>query len=238
MNYPRLALQQHDAESGHLPERFVHVAEIWRYPVKSMAGEMLERAYVDHTGIDGDRLAHVENSRGLLMTARTYPRLLAHHATLDPDGEPLVDGALWSEAGVQKKVAEIIGAGARLVRDEEVRCFDILPLLIATDGAISAFGHDRRRLRPNIIVGGVQGLAERDWPGQVLRIGDVLIGVRDLRRRCVMTTYDPDTLEQDRSVLTGILREFDGTLALNCFVLWPGEIRVGDAVQLQDSPGS
>ena len=42
----------------------MQVAEIWRYPVKSMAGEMLERAYVDYTGIDGDRVAHVENSRG------------------------------------------------------------------------------------------------------------------------------------------------------------------------------
>ena len=54
----------------------LHVAEIWRYPVKSMAGEMLERAYVDFTGIDGDRVAHVENSRKLLITARTHPRLL------------------------------------------------------------------------------------------------------------------------------------------------------------------
>jgi uncharacterized protein YcbX len=81
----------------------------------------------------------------------------------------------------------------------------------------------------------VDGLAERDWPGQVLRIGEVLIGVRDLRGRCVMTTYDPDTLEQDRSVLQTIRREFDGKLALNCFVVWPGEIRVGDTAEMQDS---
>jgi MOSC domain-containing protein len=212
----------------------VYVAEIWRYPVKSMAGERIERAYIDYTGIDGDRIAHIENSRGLLITARTHPRLLGYHAALDADGEPLVDGALWSEASAQNKVVEIVGTGARLVRDEEIRCFDILPLLVATDGAISAFGYDRRRLRPNIIVAGVEGVAERDWPGHVLRIGDVLIGVRDLRGRCVMTTYDPDTLEQDRAVLQTIRREFDGKLALNCFVLWPGEIRVGDAVEMQD----
>jgi uncharacterized protein YcbX len=212
----------------------LQVAEIWRYPVKSMAGERLERAYVDYGGIDGDRLAHVENSRRLLITARTHPRLLRHHGTLDAEGEPLVDGQLWSEPQVQEKVVGIVGAGARLVRDEDVRCFDILPLLVATDGAISAFGHDRRRLRPNIIVGGVEGLAERDWPGQTLRIGEVLIGVRDLRGRCVMTTYDPDTLEQDRGVLRGIVQRFEGKLALNCFVLWPGEIREGDAVELQN----
>ena len=213
----------------------MHVAEIWRYPVKSMAGERLERAYVDYAGIDGDRLAHAENSRGLLITARTHPRLLGHHGTLDPEGEPLVDGIRWSEPESQNKVIAIVGTGARLVRDEDVRCFDILPLLVATDGAISAFAHDGRRLRPNIVIGGVEGLAERDWPGQVLRIGDVQIGVRDLRGRCVMTTYDPDTLVQDRAVLQQIVREFGGKLALNCFVIWPGEIRVGDAAEIHNS---
>jgi len=69
----------------------------------------------------------------------------------------------------------------------------------------------------------------------VLRVGNVLIGVRDLRGRCVMTTYDPDTLEQDREVLRGIVRQFEGKLALNCFVIWPGEIRVGDTAELQGS---
>jgi len=196
---------------------------------------MLERAYVDYPGIDGDRVAHVENSRRLLITARTHPRLLGHHATLDAEGEPLVDGIRWNEAAAQNKVVRIVGTGAQLVRDTSVRCFDILPLLVATDGAISEFGHDRRRLRPNLIIGGVEGLAERDWPGQTLCIGEVRIGVRDLRGRCVMTTYDPDTLEQDRNILSGIMRRFEGRLALNCSVLWPGEIRVGDPVELQGS---
>ena len=112
-----------------------------------------------------------------------------------------MDGLRWDDPASQNKVVAIVGEGARLVRDHDMRCFDILPLLVATDGAISDFGHDRRRLRPNLIIGGVEGLAERDWPGQTLRIGEVRIGVRDLRGRCVMTTYDPDTLEQDRDVL-------------------------------------
>ena len=48
-------------------------------------------------------------------------------------------------------------------------------LLVATDGAIAQQGIDARRLRPNIIVGGVEGLAERTWPGRCLCIGDVVI---------------------------------------------------------------
>jgi len=53
-----------------------------------------------------------------------------------------------------------------------------------------------------------------------------------LRARCVMTTYDPDTLEQDRNVLFRIVNEFGGTMALDCSVTKPGLIRVGDPVTL------
>ena len=210
----------------------MRVVEIWRYPVKSMAGEPLERAYVDYTAMEGDRLAHVENAARCLVTARTHPRLLGHRGTLDAEGEPLVDGEPWNAPSSQQKVAQIAGPGAHLVRNEAGLAFDILPLLVATDGAIAAFGHDRRRLRPNLVIGGVEGLAEREWPGRRLSIGEVRIGVRDLRARCVMTTYDPDTLAQDREVLRGIVRQFEGRLALNCFVAWPGWVRVGDAVEL------
>jgi hypothetical protein len=47
-----------------------------------------------------------------------------------------------------------------------------------------------------------------------------------------MTTFDPDTLQQDHRVLKEIVRKFDGELALNCYVIQGGSIRVGDTVQL------
>lgn len=113
----------------------------------------------------------------------------------------------------------IVGLGARLVRDESIKRFDVLPLLVATDGAITAFCHDGRRLRPNLVIGAVEGLAERSWPGQCLRIGDVIIWIQGLRGRCLMTTLDPDSLKQDRQALTGIVQKFGGMLALNCDVI-------------------
>lgn len=125
--------------------------------------------------------------------------------------------------------------GARLTYDDSADRFDVLPLLVATDGAIAAFGRGGRRLRPNIVLGGVVGLAERSWPGRRLRIGAVLIGIESLRGRCVMTTFDPDTLEQDRQVLRGIVQRFGGKLALNCYVIQGGEIRVGDPVELLEA---
>jgi uncharacterized protein len=91
-----------------------------------------------------------------------------------------------------------------------------------------------RRLRPNILIRGVNGLAERSWTGHVLRIGRVLIGIRDLRGRCVMTTFDPDSIQQNRSVLAEIIQKFDGKLALNSYVIRGCEIRVADDVELLD----
>ena len=208
------------------------VEQIWRYPVKSMGGERLNHARIGSLGIEGDRVVHVEDARGHVITARTHHRLLGHHATLNASGEPVVDGVLWSDPKIREAVVDIVGPGARLVRDESIDRFDVLPLLVATDGAIAAFGHDGRRLRPNLVIGGVEGLAERDWPGQCLHIGNVIIGVQDLRGRCIMTTFDPDSLKQDRQVLKEIAQKFGGTLALNCFVIQGGEIRIGDAVAL------
>jgi len=110
--------------------------------------------------------------------------------------------------------------------------FDVLPLLVATDGAISSLGYDRRRFRPNLLVGGVRGLEERTWEGRVLRAGPCLVAARELRGRCVMTTFDPDTQAQDPNVLRRIVREMGGTLALDCSVVRGGTLRVGDPVEL------
>ena len=210
----------------------MQVDELWRYPVKTMAGEQLHRVRVGHLGLDGDRIVHVEDVEGRVVTSRTHPRFLGHRGALGSDGAPRVDGRPWNSSEVAADVVDIAGPGARLVRYEGAERYDVLPLLVATDGAIAEFGHDRRRLRPNIVIGGVEGLGERAWPGGCLRIGDVLIGVQDLRLRCVMTAYDPDTLSQDNGITREIYRRFEGKLALNCFVVEPGEIAVGDDVQL------
>lgn len=208
------------------------IIEIWRYPVKTMAGEKLERAGVGPLGIEGDRVVHVEDARGRVITSRSHPRFLGHKGSLGPQGEIRVDGRPWESPEVAADVADIVGPGAHLVRDDGPERFDVLPLLVATDGAIAAFGHDRRRLRPNLVIGGVEGLTEREWPGACLRIGSVLIGVRDLRLRCIMTSYDPDTLVQDKEITRGIYRRFDGKLALDCFVIEGGAMAVGDEVNL------
>jgi hypothetical protein len=197
-----------------------------------MAGERLERANLSPSGIEGDRIVQVRNGRGRVVTARSHPDLLGHHATLDARGEPLVDGRPWTDPSVLAEVRRSAGPGAQLVRDDGLERFDVLPLLVATDGAIAAFGRDHRRLRPNLVIAGVNGLEERVWPGCRLRIGEVVIGVQDLRGRCVMTTFDPDTLAHDPEVLRDIVKRFGGKLALNCEVLQGGIICVDQEVEL------
>ena len=213
------------------------VTEIWRYPVKTMAGEKLQRAGLGSLGIEGDRVVHVENDKGRVITSRSHPRFLGHKGSLGAHGDIKVDGRPWDSPAVAAEVMDIAGPGAKLVRCDGAERFDVLPLLVATDGAIAAFGHDHRRLRPNIVIGGVEGLTEAEWPGACLRIGKVLIGVQDLRLRCIMTSFDPDTLVQDKEITRGIYKRFDGKLALNCFVIEGGEIAVGDEVTLERGRG-
>ena len=210
----------------------MRVAELWRYPVKSLAGQRLDMADLTSNGIAGDRIVHVQDRRGRVITSRTHPRLLALRGSLGADAELLIDGHPWAAPAAAAAVRAAAGADARLMRYEGPDRFDVLPLLVATDGAIARLGVDHRRLRPNILIAGVEGLAEREWHGRLLRIGEAVIAVQKLRSRCVMTTYDPDTQAQDLSVLRRIVDEFGGRMALDCAVVRGGLIRVGDPVEL------
>jgi uncharacterized protein YcbX len=92
------------------------VTEIWRYPVKTMAGESLHRIHIGPLGMNGDRVVHAEDVRGWVVTSRSHPRFLGHQGTLGPDGEPLVDGRPWNTPAVAAEVGDIVRPGAKLVR--------------------------------------------------------------------------------------------------------------------------
>jgi MOSC domain-containing protein len=214
----------------------MHVAELWRYPVKSMRGEPLESVYVATDGVLGDRLVHAREASGRVVTSRYRPMLLGFQGTLGDDAEPLVDGEPWRSPDVLARVRAATSADVELIRfwgGDHGQRHDVLPLTVLTDGMARAVGVDHRRFRPNIVIGGVDGLAEASWPGSFLRIGELVIGIRKRRSRCVMTTFDPDTLEQDPSVLRRVVWEFGGEVALDCWVEAPGEVAVGNRVELR-----
>jgi len=212
----------------------MRLAELWRYPVKSMAGERLGEAVLGPLGIPGDRRLVVTDEAGRILTSRTKPELLRMHPTLDEQGVVQVDGLAWADARVASRVREAAGDVARLILLDGPEHFDGLPLLVATDGAIESIALDLRRFRPNLLIGDVPGLAERSWEGKFLAIGDAVIGIAELRERCIMTTWDPDTIEQDVEVLKRIRRDYDGCFALDAWVARAGRVAVGDPVTLLD----
>ena len=214
----------------------MHVEELWRYPVKSLRGEMLTSAEITTTGIRGDReIVVVSAARRRVVSSRTHHQLLGLQGGISPQtGAATIDGIPWDDPMALQLVSETVGEPVNLVHVAGTERFDVLPLLVATDGAIAAIGLDRRRFRPNILIGDAEGLAERQWEGKQIRLGEVEIHAVRLRARCVMTTYDPDTLKQDRSVLFRIVSDFDGTMALDCSVSRPGLVRVGDPVTVLD----
>jgi uncharacterized protein YcbX len=208
---------------------------IWRYPVKSMRGERLDGARLGAFGVPGDRLAYVVDAAGGTVSARTKPGLLGLSGGLAADGTPTVDGHAWDSAPSAAAVRAAVGPGGTLVRAESFERFDILPLLVVADGTVAGARLDVRRLRPNLVIGGVAPLSERDWQGRFLRVGDAVIQLANLRERCIVTTYDPDTGEQDVDVLVGIRRQFGGELGLNAWTARPGMVRLGDPVELLDT---
>jgi uncharacterized protein YcbX len=64
----------------------MHVAQLWRYPVKSLLGERLPALRVVDDGVDGDRTWGIEDrSDGRILTARREPRLLFASSRLAGD---------------------------------------------------------------------------------------------------------------------------------------------------------
>jgi MOSC domain-containing protein len=212
------------------------VAELWRYPVKSLRGESLDEAELTPLGIAGDRLVHAVRPAQRVFTARTHSRMLGLQGGLDVDGVPTVGGVRWDDPRALAAVRAVTEPDAELVYydGDGPQRFDVLPISVATDGGVAAVGVDRRRFRANVYVAGAEGLAEREWVGRELHLGEAIVGVRQVRGRCVMTTYDPDTLEQDITVLQKIYWDLGGRTALDCYVLRPGRIRVGDPVEVGD----
>ena len=207
----------------------MYVAGLWRYPVKSLAGEALTAAQLTGDGISGDRIVHVAGPHGPL-TGRTRHRLLTVPAATGPDGVPRVAGHRWDTPDAVQAVRAAAGPHARLAAYRGPERFDILNLLVATDGAVAEFGADVRRLRPNLLIGDVPADAEQRWPGRALVIGNAVIGIHSVRQRCIVTSIDPDTGAQDLAVFRRIRHRFGNQLALNAWVIRPGTIHVGDPV--------
>ena len=234
----------------------MRVAELWRYPVKSLQGERLETAAVTADGIEGDRrFALYDDETGFGLTARRVPELLFAHARLRdgntpeitlPDGSVAADdGALsdWlgrdvvlraAEEDVPRRYEDVIdfeheaGSGWKVFQGGAGAFHDSPAVRVSLLSTATIGAWDRRRFRPNVLL---DGAGEDALVGSSVRIGDAVLDVVGRIKRCVMTTRpQPGGIERDLDVLRTIARERDARLAVGALVARPGTVRVGDLV--------
>ena len=228
----------------------MHVASLWRYPVKSMGGERLAELELEGSGVAGDRTWGVrDREAGVVLTAKRCPPLLHARASIGdggttvvalPDGgggeagTPALDAALSDWLG-RLVVLEPAAAGVAADYDDGFtgppgRFVDGWPVHLVTTATLA--GDDERRYRPNVVVA-VEGapFLEDGWVDGSLGIGGAHLDVRKRCGRCVMVTRAQPGLPEDRSRL-GRLKGRDGRFGVYLRVARPGEIRVDDEVRL------
>jgi uncharacterized protein YcbX len=199
------------------------IARLWRYPVKSLAGEALERADLATEGLVGDRVSalfvahegHARNGK----TFRGKEHNLLHTVTTIGDAQRLAadrdvalsarsDGPYFDDAPVSVLVDRWLAEAERLV----------------------GYALDPLRYRPNLYVRAAADFAgsETDLVGTVLSAGDVRLRVSHPIERCVTTTYDVRTGESDPAVLRAVAQRRANLMGVYCVVEAPGSVRVGD----------
>ena len=236
----------------------LRVLEVWRFPVKSLLGERLERAELGPQGVLGDRgWALFDRTTGFGLTARRVPELLFAAGRLRadgrvevvlPDGTVTADDAVlsaWAGRPVALRPATEVG-GTRTYEDvDETDGPDAVRYdpFAGADGAFhdnadarvtllstgTLGGWDRRRFRANVVLAGA---GEDDLVGGRVGLGTAQLDVVRRVPRCVMTTRpQAGGIGRDTGVLKTIHRERGGALAVGARVARPGTVAVGDRVE-------
>ena len=229
------------------------VAELWRYPVKSMRGEQCEKVELDGRGVIGDRLWAVQDRGGKLgsgKNTRCFRRidgLLGFSARYDgavpvvrfPGGrqvrgdDPHIDEQLRSA---------LRRADVGLAREAAISHFDQAALHLVTDSSLSWLaaavtdaGVDARRLRPNLVVatGQPAGFAEDAWVGRTARIGRrVVVEFTHRTERCVMVNNAQDGLPHSSEVLRAVAEANGLSLGVYARVIRAGMVHLGDEIEM------
>lgn len=233
------------------------VAELWRYPVKSLGGERVDELACDMRGAEGDRLWAVRGADGKIGSGKTtrrfrrMPGLLSMTARTDEEGEVWVGLPGGAETAVSDprasgRVGAVVGERVWLAREGATSHFDDAPLHLVTTGSLSWLAArrpgdqvERRRFRPNVVIETAgSGRPEDDWVGRPLRLGEVQVEVRKATERCVMTTMPQPRLHRAAGLLKALESSSDGLFGVYARVLLAGRIRVGDEVALADALGA
>jgi uncharacterized protein YcbX len=243
-----------------MPIEIGHVEAIFRYPVKSMAGERLDAAELGWHGVDGDRrLAfrrmQMDDRSGFpWLTASKLPDLLrfaplrredgaagdlpTHVRT--PDGEqlPVFGEDLAAEVGRR------YGAPVQMMQLKHGIFDEATISVIASDtvyeiSRLADLSPDVRRFRPNILVRSLRPLPfqEDDWVGGVLQFGEgtdtpaITVTLRD--ERCSMLNLDPDSARPAPEMMKAVVRVHQNTAGIYGTVTHVGQLVIGQTIFLR-----
>lgn len=235
-----------------------HVEAIFRYPVKSMAGERLDAANVGWHGLDGDRrlaFRRVDNRSGMpWLTASKLPELLLFAPQRHENGSPedlpthirTPDGEEMTVFG-EELAAEVGRRHGTPVQMTHLRhgIFDEAAIsVIASDTVreitrLAGQSPDVRRFRPNVVVRSLRSVPfqEDEWLGGVLSFGEgddapaITVTTRDLR--CSMVNLDPDSASSAPEVMKAVVRANQNYAGIYGAVTRIGQLSVGQVILLR-----
>ncbi len=237
-----------------MPDAVGRVVGLWRYPVKSMAGQTLSDVDVSWHGVSGDRRwafvrDAVPQSGFPWFTLRERHDLSEYLPSFsEPDRPDSSDTVVRTPTGGSYDVAD--PALAMELSDEPLRVirqdrgiFDTFPLSLITTQTVAKLGDlvgaelEARRFRPNLLVEATddEPFQEDDWVGDLLRIGGLTMRVDKRDGRCVVITIDPVTHQRNRNVLRTVNREREGCLGVYGSTVSPGRVALNDPVILEPS---
>jgi uncharacterized protein YcbX len=126
--------------------------------------------------------------------------------------------------------------------------FDAFPIHLVTTASLGVMERlnptarwDVRRFRPNFLIEttpAIERMIEREWRGQLLRIGEVELRCEISTPRCGMTIQAQKDFPKDPSILRTIVRDANQNLGIYANIVKPGMVKFGDQVELAtDSHG-
>jgi uncharacterized protein YcbX len=236
------------------------VLQLWRWPVKSMAGERVRSTRMDDRGAGGDRthaVLHRYRGEWRPLTAREAPRLLAWRAAypfapdaaLRPERPPYAQVTepggprtfSWDDPRLRTALSDDLGRPVMLHRDVGGIQDLERSLLVTLEATRVALGQelgtelDLRRFRPNIHLGlDVPPWAEHGWEGGTLRFaGGVVLRLLHPCARCAIPTRDPATQEKWPGLLRHLAAEHDTLFGINARVLQAGRVAIDEPVAVE-----
>ena len=225
------------------------VAGLWRYPVKSMAGEALADVEVSWHGLAGDRRwAFVRE--GMVrsdfpwLTIRERAQMWHYLPSFAEPERPDDSPTLVATPGGDRfdvadpALAAELGEGVTLIKQGR-GAFDAMPLSLisaqSVTGLAALTGLDLgpERFRPNLLIDtGGDGFPEDEWVGAVLEIGGFAMRVDQRDQRCVMINIDPASAVRDATVLRTLARSRDAFIGVYGSTVTPGRVALGDPVRI------